>query len=71
MGPGTKTGITVGLMPGVRIGAGCFIGPHVLVSNDLEPGKAVFKKQDLITMESWITLDTDRTGLKEKIGKKE
>ena len=71
MGPGTKTGITVGLMPGVRIGAGCFIGPHVLVNNDLEPGKAVFKKQELITMESWISLNTDRSGLKEKIGKKE
>jgi len=71
MGPGTKTGITVGIMPGVRIGAGCFIGPHVLVKNDMEPGKAVFAKQELITMDSWIKLNTDRKCLKEKIGKKE
>ncbi len=71
MGQGIKTGIMVGLMPGVRIGSGCFIGPHVLVNNDLQPGKSVFIKQELITMDSWITLNTNRKGLLEKIGKRE
>ena len=71
MGQGCKTGITAGLLPGVRIGAGCFIGPHVMVSGDLEPGKSIFLKQDHMTMNSWIEVDRDRSALKKKIGKKE
>jgi len=70
MGRGCKTGIMAGLMPGIRIGEGCFIGPHVMVNTDLEPGKSVFLTQKKMVMESWIKLDTDRTELMRKIGKK-
>ena len=70
MGRGCKTGIMAGLMPGIRIGEGCFIGPHVMVNTDMEPGKSVFLTQERTVMESWIKLDSDRAELKKKIGKK-
>lgn len=34
-GDGVRTGINVSLMPGVRVGAGCFVGPHVCLSHEL------------------------------------
>lgn len=36
MGPGSKTGINVSIMPGVKIGQRSMIGPHTLVSEDVE-----------------------------------
>jgi acetyltransferase-like isoleucine patch superfamily enzyme len=35
----TRTGINASLMPGVRIGAYSFVGPHVCLTADLESGK--------------------------------
>jgi len=34
MSDGVRTGINVSLMPGVRVGAGCFVGPHVCLSHE-------------------------------------
>ena len=34
MGNGVRTGINVSLMPGVRVGAGYFVGPHVCLSHE-------------------------------------
>jgi NDP-sugar pyrophosphorylase family protein len=39
VGNGVRTGINVGIMPGRRIGEGCFVGPHVCLTEDLPPGK--------------------------------
>ena len=39
IGNGVRTGIHVSLMPGTRLGAGSFVGPHVCLSQDLPPGK--------------------------------
>lgn len=39
IGNGVRTGINVTLMPGIRIGAGCFVGPHLCLTKDLPPGK--------------------------------
>jgi bifunctional UDP-N-acetylglucosamine pyrophosphorylase/glucosamine-1-phosphate N-acetyltransferase len=39
IGNGVRTGINAGIMPGVRIGAGCFVGPHLCLTKDLPPGK--------------------------------
>lgn len=36
MGPGSKTGINVSIMPGVKIGSNCEIGPQTLVTEDIE-----------------------------------
>ena len=34
IGNGVHTGINVSLMPGIRVGAGCFVGPHVCLSHE-------------------------------------
>lgn len=39
IGSGARTGVNVSLMPGVRVGAGCFVGPQVCLSRDLGVGK--------------------------------
>jgi bifunctional UDP-N-acetylglucosamine pyrophosphorylase/glucosamine-1-phosphate N-acetyltransferase len=39
IGNGVRTGINVSLMPGIRLGAGCFVGPHLCLAKDLPPGK--------------------------------
>ena len=39
IGNGVHTGIHVSLMPGIRVGAGGFIGPHVCLTQDLPAGK--------------------------------
>jgi NDP-sugar pyrophosphorylase family protein len=45
VGDGVRTGINVGIMPGVRLGAGCFVGPHVCLTEDLPAGeKALAEK---------------------------
>src|SRR3989344_1767778 len=42
MGPGTKTGINSSLMPGIKIGQNCIIGPQTLVGDDVENGHAYY-----------------------------
>jgi len=39
IGNGARTGINAGLMPGIRVGEGCFVGPHVCLTKDLPRGK--------------------------------
>lgn len=39
IGNGVHTGINVSLMPGIRVGAGCFVGPHVCLTQELPGGK--------------------------------
>jgi UDP-N-acetylglucosamine diphosphorylase/glucosamine-1-phosphate N-acetyltransferase len=46
VGNGVRTGINVSLMPGVIIGAGCFVGPHVCLAQDLPAGKMALTKAD-------------------------
>jgi NDP-sugar pyrophosphorylase family protein len=41
IGNRVRTGINVGLMPGVRLGAGSFVGPHVCLTKDLAAGKKI------------------------------
>jgi len=37
VGDGVKTGVNVSLMPGVKLGPACQIGPHLKVEKDVEP----------------------------------
>ena len=49
LGDDVKTGINVSLFPGVKVGQGSWIGPHVPLSNDVLPGSLVTAKVDLET----------------------
>jgi bifunctional UDP-N-acetylglucosamine pyrophosphorylase/glucosamine-1-phosphate N-acetyltransferase len=46
IGNGAHTGINVSLMPGIKIGAGCFVGPHVCLNQDLAAGKMAFAAEN-------------------------
>jgi NDP-sugar pyrophosphorylase family protein len=46
VGDGVRTGINVGIMPGVRLGAGCFVGPHVCLTKDLPAGKKALAEKN-------------------------
>ena len=39
IGSGCRIGINTNLMPGIRVGSNCLIGPHVCLTSDLLPGK--------------------------------
>ncbi len=39
IGNEVRTGINVSLMPGIKVGAGCFVGPHVCLTQDLAARK--------------------------------
>lgn len=41
IGAHSKTGINASIMPGVRIGPNSLVGPHVLLTHDLEPDKSI------------------------------
>lgn len=50
IGDSVQTGINVSLLPGVRVGSGSWIGPGVIVSEDVESGKIVVTKQTQTTI---------------------
>lgn len=47
IGNGVRTGINVSLMPGVRIGAGCLVSPHLCLTEDLAAGKKALAARDM------------------------
>lgn len=47
LGDDVKTGINVSLFPGVKVGTGSWIGPHVAVQRDIEPNTLVTGKFEL------------------------
>jgi NDP-sugar pyrophosphorylase family protein len=46
VGNSVRTGINVGLMPGRRLGEGCFVGPHACLTEDLPPGKMALAEKN-------------------------
>ena len=50
MGDGVKTGINVSVYPGVKIGPGSWIKPHVVLNKDVLPGMIVSSKIELEMM---------------------
>jgi len=48
MGEGVQTGINSSLMPGVRIGPSAFVGPGVVVYDDVEANQMVFARQTVL-----------------------
>jgi len=47
VGDNVKTGINTLLMPGVKVGNNCWIGPNVIVQRDIPANTALFLKQNL------------------------
>ena len=47
LGDHVKTGINATLMPGVKVGNNCWIGPNVIVYRDLSPNTRVVLKQEI------------------------
>ena len=47
LGDSVKTGINATLMPGVKIGNNCWIGPNVIVYRDIPPNTRVVLKQEI------------------------
>ncbi len=68
MGRNCRTGILVGLMPGVRIGSNSFLGPQTMISGDVEPGSCIFLQQNHHKLPASFNVNTDRSELKNKIG---
>lgn len=46
IGDNVKVGINASIMPGVKIGSGCMVGPSVIMYKDLDRGKCIFLKQE-------------------------
>lgn len=57
VGENCKIGINVALMPGVKIGPNSVVGPHVVLYEDLEPGKMVCVKQEHVIKENVENMD--------------
>jgi NDP-sugar pyrophosphorylase family protein len=67
IGRGTRTGINASLMPGVRVGAYSFIGPHVCLTDDLEYGSMAMPVTNYRVRPNTIVLeDKIRAGTKKR-----
>lgn len=67
VGKRCKTGINSSIMPGVRIGEGSFVGPHVCLMSDLEQGRMILAEPSYHIALNSISLDEDK---KEEFSKK-
>lgn len=47
LGDNVKTGINASLMPGVKVGNNCWIGPNIVLYRDLPPNTRVVLKQEI------------------------
>ncbi len=61
IGNNCKTGVNVSVMPGVKIGPNCIVGPHVCLTEDLESGKTVMAEQVHKTIRNTAGPDQERT----------
>jgi len=67
MGEGCRTGIMAGLMPGLRIGAGSFLGPQTQITKDVNPDTCILLDQKHHIFKSIFKVKTDRSELKKRI----
>lgn len=67
-GEGVRVGINTSFMPGVKIGGGSFIGAGIVVAQDVEPGKFVYGKSELVIKDNMAKADMkEREKFKKKI----
>ncbi len=57
IGENCKTGINASVLPGIRIGPNSFVGPHVCLTNDLDPNKMILPELRYRTMHREMELD--------------
>jgi NDP-sugar pyrophosphorylase family protein len=57
IGENCKTGINASILPGIRIGANSFVGPHVCLTSDLEPNKMVLPEPRYRVMQKEVQAD--------------
>jgi bifunctional UDP-N-acetylglucosamine pyrophosphorylase/glucosamine-1-phosphate N-acetyltransferase len=62
MGRGSRIGVNASLMPGVRVGSNCFVGPQVCLSQDLEANKMVLLESQHNIEENKTRLDKGKRG---------
>lgn len=60
MGRGCRIGINAGLMPGLRVGPGCFVGPHVCLREDLQANKTALAHSAYSVEDNDASLDADK-----------
>jgi len=60
VGENAKTGINTSVLPGIRIGANCFIGPHVCLTRDVEANKMVLPESSYRVLGKSVGLDSNK-----------
>lgn len=60
MGENSKTGINASILPGIRIGANSFVGPHVCLTTDLGANKIILPEAQYRIMQKEIGLDENK-----------
>lgn len=63
VGDRVHTGINVSLMPGIRVGAGGFIGPHVCLTQDLPEGKMALGAQNYRITDNTLSCHSEPSSL--------
>ncbi len=66
IGKNTRITINANLMPGIKIGANCFVGSHVNLDHDLEPNTYCYVKQEFQVRENNRKLP-DRAAFRKKL----
>ena len=57
VGRGSRIGVNASLMPGVRVGPGCFVGPQVCLRDDLAANKMILFEPRYQVMDNETRLD--------------
>jgi len=60
IGRGCRIGVNASLVPGVRVGPDCFVGPHICLRQDLAARKAALLEPRYQVKENKTTLDEDK-----------
>lgn len=60
IGEGSRIGVESQLMPGVKVGKHSFVGPGVLLHEDLAEHRTCYVKQELVYVENKVTSHKDR-----------
>jgi NDP-sugar pyrophosphorylase family protein len=69
IGSGTRVGINASLMPGVVIGRAAFVGPGIILNEDVPDGRRVTVRQELAWGENTIQRrPEDRDAFRSKLG---
>lgn len=60
VGRNGRVGVNAMLMPGVKVGSECFVGPGVILTEDLPDGKFIYVNQSKVIKENRVRLGVGR-----------